>query len=241
MNGSEGESPAAAHRGAFGEYGGDAGGFIDRAFRERIVLVGVVTPDVTTTAVAESLEELACLVDTAGADPVQRVMQRRDRPDPATYVGPGKAQEIRDISDDCDADTVVFDDELSPAQQRNLERVLGRTAIDRTTVILDIFAQNASSVEGKVQVELAQLRYRLPRLRGAGNRLSQQAGESAREVPARPSWRWTDAACCAASTAWSAGCATSAAIAVSRRGDGNARRCPRSPSWATPTPASPAF
>ena len=176
MNGSEGESPAAAHRRAFGDYGGEAGGFIDRAFRERIVLVGVVTPDVTTTAVAESLEELARLVDTAGADPVQRVMQRRDRLDPATYVGPGKAQEIRDISDDCDADTVVFDDELSPAQQRNLERVLGRTAIDRTTVILDIFAQNAASVEGKVQVELAQLRYRLPRLRGAGNRLSQQAG-----------------------------------------------------------------
>ena len=176
MNGSEGESPAAAHRGAFGDYGGEVGGFIDRAFRERIVLVGVVTPDVTTTAVAESLEELARLVDTAGADPVQRVMQRRDRLDPATYVGPGKAQEIRDISDDCDADTVVFDDELSPAQQRNLERVLGRTAIDRTTVILDIFAQNAASVEGKVQVELAQLRYRLPRLRGAGNRLSQQAG-----------------------------------------------------------------
>ena len=176
MNGSDGESPIAAHRGAFGDYGGEAGGFIDRAFRERIVLVGVVTPDVTTTAVAESLEELARLVDTAGADPVQRVMQRRDRLDPATYVGPGKAQEIRDISDDCDADTVVFDDELSPAQQRNLERVLGRTAIDRTTVILDIFAQNAASVEGKVQVELAQLRYRLPRLRGAGNRLSQQAG-----------------------------------------------------------------
>ena len=176
MNGPDGESPAAAHRRAFGDYGGEAGGFIDRAFRERIVLVGVVTPDVTTTAVAESLEELARLVDTAGADPVQRVMQRRDRLDPATYVGPGKAQEIRDISDDCDADTVVFDDELSPAQQRNLERVLGRTAIDRTTVILDIFAQNAASVEGKVQVELAQLRYRLPRLRGAGNRLSQQAG-----------------------------------------------------------------
>ena len=176
MNGPDGESPTAAHRGAFGDYGGDAGGFIDRAFRERIVLVGVVTADVTATAVAESLEELARLVDTAGADPVQRVMQRRDRPDPATYVGPGKAQEIRDISDDCDADTVVFDDELSPAQQRNLERVLGRTAIDRTTVILDIFAQNAASVEGKVQVELAQLRYRLPRLRGAGNRLSQQVG-----------------------------------------------------------------
>ena len=176
MNGSDGESPVAAHRRAFGDYGGEAGGFIDRAFRERIVLVGVVTADVTTTAVAESLEELARLVDTAGADPVQRVMQRRDRLDPATYVGPGKAQEIRDISDDCDADTVVFDDELSPAQQRNLERVLGRTAIDRTTVILDIFAQNAASVEGKVQVELAQLRYRLPRLRGAGNRLSQQAG-----------------------------------------------------------------
>ena len=171
-----GDQHTAGHRGAFGEFGGEAGGFIDRAFRERIVLVGVIRPPLSTVDVEESLDELARLTDTAGADPVHRVMQRRDRIDPATYVGRGKALEIRDLSEEYDADTVVFDDVLSPAQQYNLERILGRTAIDRTTVILDIFAQNASSTEGKVQVELAQLRYRLPRLRGTGYRLSQQAG-----------------------------------------------------------------
>jgi GTP-binding protein HflX len=122
------------------------------------------------------LDELALLVDTAGADVVARVLQRRNRPDPATYVGRGKAQDLRDVSESTDADTVVFDDELSPAQSRNLEKILGRTAIDRTAVILDIFAQNARSEEGKAQVELAQLRYRLPRLRGRGHSLSQQAG-----------------------------------------------------------------
>ena len=171
-----GDRRTTGHRGAFGEFGGEAGGFIDRAFRERIVLVGVITPPLSTVDVEESLDELARLTDTAGADTVQRVMQRRDRIDPATYVGRGKALEIRDICEEHDADTVVFDDVLSPAQQYNLERILGRTAIDRTTVILDIFAQNASSTEGKAQVELAQLRYRLPRLRGSGYRLSQQAG-----------------------------------------------------------------
>ncbi|MCY4630047.1 MAG: GTPase HflX [bacterium] len=170
------ERRSGTHRGAFGEFGGEAGGFIDRAFREQIVLVGVATPTLSIRAVEGSLEELALLVDTAGADPVHRVTQRRDRIDAATYVGRGKALEIRDIAEQFDADTVVFDDELSPAQQYNLEGILGRTAIDRTTVILDIFAQNASSTEGKVQVELAQLRYRLPRLRGSGYRLSQQAG-----------------------------------------------------------------
>ena len=96
---------------------------------------------------------------------VDRVVQRRQTPDPATYIGKGKADELRDAAEAADCDTVVFDDELSPAQQRNLEKILGRTAIDRTAVILDIFGQNASSQEGKAQVELAQLRYRLPRLR----------------------------------------------------------------------------
>ena len=105
-----------------------------------------------------------------------RVEQRRAGPDPATYVGKGKAEEIRRTAEALDCDTVVFDDELTPAQQRNLEKLLGRTAIDRTAVILDIFAQNASSQEGKAQVELALLRYRLPRLRGRGKGLSQQAG-----------------------------------------------------------------
>ncbi len=103
-------------------------------------------------------------------------MQRRATPDPATFIGKGKAAELRELADDLDADTVVFDDELTPAQQFNLEKILGRTALDRTAVILDIFAQNAHSQEGKAQVELAQLRYRLPRLRGRGTDLSQQAG-----------------------------------------------------------------
>src|SRR5277367_254486 len=126
--------------------------------------------------VTEQLDELAQLVNSAGADVVGRVVQRRDAPDAATFVGSGKAQEIAALSQSLDADTVVFDDELSPAQHRNLEKLFGRTAIDRTAVILDIFAQNARSPEGKAQVELAILRYRLPRLRGRGTALSQQAG-----------------------------------------------------------------
>ncbi|MHB8682233.1 MAG: GTPase HflX [Acidimicrobiales bacterium] len=149
---------------------------IERRFRERIVLVGVVFPWTSADAVDADLDELALLVDTAGADVVARVVQRRDSPDPATYVGKGKAAELHELSESVDADTVVFDDELSPAQQRNLEKILGRTAIDRTAVILDIFAQNARSQEGKAQVELALLRYRLPRLRGRGRAFSQQAG-----------------------------------------------------------------
>jgi GTP-binding protein HflX len=149
---------------------------IERTFRERIVLVGVVFPWMTSEAVDSDLDELALLVGTAGADVVGRVVQRRDHPDPATYVGRGKALELHELSETADSDTVVFDDELSPAQQRNLEKILGRTAIDRTAVILDIFAQNARSQEGKAQVELALLRYRLPRLRGRGREFSQQAG-----------------------------------------------------------------
>jgi GTPase len=149
---------------------------ISREQREKIVLVGVATSGTDVDTVDASLDELSLLVDTAGADEVARVVQRRDRPDPATYVGKGKAEELRDVSVQVDSDTVVFDDELTPAQQFNLEKILGRTAIDRTAVILDIFAQNAASQEGKAQVELALLRYRLPRLRGKGVRLSQQAG-----------------------------------------------------------------
>ena len=165
-----------SHRGAFGEFGGESGAFIERTFRERIVLVGVALPGVADDALDESLDELELLVDTAGADVVGRVVQRRSAPDPATYVGSGKAEEIRRVAEATDCDTVVFDDELSPAQQRNLEKLLGRTAIDRTAVILDIFGQNAHSQEGKAQVQLAMFRYRLPRLRGRGGSLSQQAG-----------------------------------------------------------------
>lgn len=164
------------HRGAFGDYGGESSGLIDRTFRERIVLVGVTIPPLSSDETDASLDELALLVDTAGADEVGRIHQRRQAPDPATFVGRGKAEEIKDLSVSLDSDTVVFDDELSPAQQGKLEKLLGRSALDRTAVILDIFAQNASSAEGKAQVELAQLKYRLPRLRGMGRTFSQQGG-----------------------------------------------------------------
>ncbi|MGH9128509.1 MAG: GTPase HflX [Acidimicrobiales bacterium] len=149
---------------------------IERSFRERIVLVGVAIPPVSLEEAEAGIDELGRLVDTAGADEAARVIQRRDRPDPATYVGKGKAAELHELSEAVDADTVVFDDVLTPGQQRNLEKILGRTAIDRTAVILDIFAQNAHTQEGMAQVELAMLRYRLPRLRGKGSSLSQQAG-----------------------------------------------------------------
>ena len=149
---------------------------IDRTFREKIVLVGVAVPPVSMDEVEDNLDELALLVDTAGADAMARVVQRMDAPDPALFVGKGKAQELHDVCLAVDADTVVFDEELSPAQQRNLEKKLGRTAIDRTAVILDIFAQHAHTQQGKVQVELALLRYRLPRLRGRQASLSQQRG-----------------------------------------------------------------
>ncbi len=152
------------------------GTLIDRSFRERIIIVGVQFPGSTDDEVESGLDELAQLVDTAGADVVARVVQRRDRPDPATFIGTGKVRELTELSLQVDADTVVFDEGLSPAQQRNLEKILGRSAIDRTAVILDIFAQNARSPEGKAQVELALLRYRLPRLRGRGTSFSQQAG-----------------------------------------------------------------
>ena len=149
---------------------------ISRDTREKIVLVGMATDGVDLDDVDASLDELSELVDTAGADEVARVVQRRTRPDPATYLGKGKVEELKAVSLEADSDTVVFDDELSPAQQFNLEKMLGRTAIDRTAVILDIFAQNASSQEGKAQVELALLRYRLPRLRRKGGSFSQQTG-----------------------------------------------------------------
>ena len=163
------------HRGGFGTHGGESGAFIERTFREKIVLVGVTLGGGDSARTDADLDELAQLIDTAGADEVGRLVQRRRAPDPSTYIGKGKVEEILAVCQQTDADTVVFDDELSPAQQFNLEKMLGRTAIDRTAVILDIFAQNASSQEGQAQVELAQLRYRLPRLR-RGQGFSQQAG-----------------------------------------------------------------
>ena len=143
--------------------------------RQRALLVAT-TADKALDAAERSLDELALLTDTAGADVVHRELQRRDTPHPATYIGTGKAAELAAIAEALDVDVVVFDDELTPAQQRNLEQQLHRDVVDRVALILDIFAQHATSGEGMVQVELAQLRYRLPRLRGRGTQLSQQGG-----------------------------------------------------------------
>jgi GTP-binding protein HflX len=150
---------------------------IERTIREKIVLVGVTLDGHDDDETQESLDELERLVDTAGADVVARLTQRRHAPDPATYIGKGKVEELKATCLAVDADTVVFDNELAPAQQFNLEKTLGRTAIDRTAVILDIFAQNSHTLEGKAQVELALMRYRLPRIRrGAAAGLTQQGG-----------------------------------------------------------------
>ncbi len=150
---------------------------IERTIREKIVLVGVTLEGHDDTDTHESLDELERLVNTAGADVVARLTQRRERPDPASFIGKGKVEELKATCLAFDADTVVFDNELSPAQQFNLEKTLGRTAIDRTAVILDIFAQNSHTLEGKAQVELALMRYRLPRIRrGASAGLTQQGG-----------------------------------------------------------------
>ncbi len=142
--------------------------------RQRALLVGTGIGTRDAEAAQASLEELALLADTAGAEPVELILQRRDTPDPATYIGSGKAKELQELAETLDIDLVVFDDELTPAQQRNLEKLFQVDVVDRVALILDIFAQHATSQEGMVQVELAQLRYRLPRLRGRGIQLSQQ-------------------------------------------------------------------
>ncbi|MGO2931584.1 GTPase HflX [Microbacterium sp.] len=142
---------------------------------ENVVLVGVY-PQGAQTDAENSLRELAALAETAGAVVLDGVLQRRPHPDPATYLGRGKAQELKDLVAATGADTVIADAELAPSQRRALEDVVKVKVIDRTTVILDIFSQHAKSREGKAQVELAQLEYLLPRLRGWGDSMSRQAG-----------------------------------------------------------------
>ena len=142
---------------------------------ERVVLVGVWTEGTAVDA-QRSMAELAALAETAGSQVLDALMQRRDKPDPATYVGSGKAAELRDIVAATGADTVICDGELAPGQLNQLEKILKVKVVDRTALILDIFAQHATSREGKAQVELAQMQYMLPRLRGWGESLSRQAG-----------------------------------------------------------------
>ena len=142
---------------------------------EQVVLVGVWTEGTLRDA-TRSLEELARLAETAGALVLDGLVQRRDVPDPATYIGSGKVRELKEIIDATDADTVICDGELSPSQLRKLEDKLKVKVVDRTWLILDIFAAHARSREGKAQVSLAQMQYLMPRLRGWGESLSRQAG-----------------------------------------------------------------
>ncbi|WP_412747078.1 GTPase HflX [Krasilnikovia sp. MM14-A1004] len=146
---------------------------------ERVVLVGVWTEGSAADA-DNSLTELAALAETAGSQVLEGLIQRRSRPDAATFIGRGKVDELRDIVVSTGADTVICDGELSPSQLRNLEQQTKVKVVDRTALILDIFAQHAKSREGKAQVELAQLQYLLPRLRGWGETLSRQSGGSGR-------------------------------------------------------------
>ncbi len=142
---------------------------------ERVVLVGVWTSGSSVQAEA-SMAELAALAETAGSEVLEGLIQRRDKPDPATYIGSGKAEELRAVVLETGADTVICDGELTPAQLTALEKVVKVKVIDRTALILDIFAQHATSSEGKAQVALAQMEYMLPRLRGWGESMSRQAG-----------------------------------------------------------------
>jgi GTP-binding protein HflX len=142
---------------------------------ERVVLVGVWTDGSAADADA-SLAELAALAETAGSEVLEGMVQRRSKPDASTYIGSGKAQELREVVLATGADTVICDGELSPAQLTALEKAVKVKVIDRTALILDIFAQHATSREGKAQVTLAQMEYMLPRLRGWGESMSRQAG-----------------------------------------------------------------
>lgn len=144
------------------------------AARERVILVGVCTRE--NENVEESLDELKELADTAGAEAVGRVIQNRESMHPGTYIGSGKIDEVRELAAALQADGVICDDELTPAQLRGLEQELDLKVMDRTLVILDIFAQHATTSEGKLQVELAQLRYRLARLTGKGIAMSRLGG-----------------------------------------------------------------
>jgi GTP-binding protein HflX len=148
---------------------------------QRAFLVGVALPGMNGIDSERSLEELALLTDTAGSEPVDQELIRRTRIDPATYVGSGKAEELATLTKALDIDVVIFDNQLTPAQQRNLQKLFGCDVVDREGLILDIFAQHAHTRVGSLQVELALHRYNLPRLRGKGKSMSQQgAGVLAR-------------------------------------------------------------
>ena len=145
-------------------------------YEERAVLVGVITQLQTEEKAREYLDELAFLAETAGASPEKLFFQRLEYPNPKTYVGPGKLIEIKNFVDENDIGVVIFDDELSPKQLRNIEAELKVLILDRTSLILDIFAKRAQTASAKTQVELAQLQYTLPRLTRLWTHLERQQG-----------------------------------------------------------------
>lgn len=161
-----------------------------KEIEERVILVGVQENNGEDTE--ESLQELAELARTAGAETVGSLIQNREAIHPGTYIGKGKIEELRAMADMLDATGIVCDDELSPAQLRNLEQELDMKVMDRTLIILDIFAARASTNEGKIQVELAQLKYRQARLVGLRDSLSRLGAASGREDRVRRNWKWTD-------------------------------------------------
>jgi GTPase len=160
--------------------------------KERAVLVGVITNDQSEEQVKEYLDELVFLTDTAGAIPVKKYMQRVNIPNPRTYIGSGKLEEIKQFVLENEIDIVIFDDELSPSQQRNIERELEIRIVDRTHLILDIFADRAKTAHAKTQVELAQYQYLLPRLTGLWTHLERQQGGIGMRGPGETEIETTD-------------------------------------------------
>ncbi len=159
----------------------------------RAVLVGLSAFSLSReeNATEESMEELSALLETAGGETVGVVTQQKDSPDPRTFIGEGKVAEVKELVEATDADMVIFDNTLSPSQQRVLSEELKVSVLDRSALILDIFAQRARTREGRLQVELAQYKYLLPRLLGMWKHLERQEGAIGTRAPARPSWRAT--------------------------------------------------
>jgi len=143
---------------------------------EKVIAAGLVLPNLARSVAEEHIEELSQLIKTAGGEVVTTMLAKRPAPDPATFIGSGKAEELKRVAEENRATLIVFDDDLSPAQVRNLEKVTGIKVIDRSALILDIFAGRARSREARTQVELAQLEYTLPRLTRAWSHLERQAG-----------------------------------------------------------------
>ena len=205
---------------------------------ERAALVGLIAGRARRLDAERSLDELAGLADAAGAEVVLRVLQERPKPDSSTFLGSGKIATLAASCAETNVDVVMFDNELTPAQLRQIEEKVGRKIIDRTQLILDIFARRARTREGKLQVELAQLKYLLPRLVGAGaTRCRGSAAASAPEAPAKPSSRPIAGASARASTPSPKTSSRCGGAARSFASGATRRRCRPSRSSATPTRA----